>query len=247
MRIIGPAKSIEESKGFYVIPYPHTHGNSRVRLSPKWIGLVIVMLFASNLVTYSMFGNKAETHISNTETQSLYLLEEAGRYVRDIFSFENKVREVAHTLDVPPEWLMAVMYSESRFDPAVSNKRGSGAVGLIQFMVPTVKELNVRMGTKLYMKDIKTMSAHRQLDLVFEYLQTVRERYGEFDSLTDLYLAILYPRAVDQDLCYSLYAKPTRAYRQNSGLDENGDGSVTVSDIDRRMKRLFPNAYIAEK
>ena len=29
----------------------------------------------------------------------------------------------------------------------------------------------------------------------------------------------------------------------NSGLDENKDGRVTVSDIDHRMARLYPDAF----
>jgi hypothetical protein len=79
-------------------------------------------------------------------------------------------------------------------------------------------------------------------------LQTVRERYGEFENLTDLYLAILFPKAIEaEESCYALYAKPEKAYMQNAGLDENKDGRVTINDIDRRMKRMFPTAYIAEK
>lgn len=97
------------------------------------------------------------------------------------------------------------------------------------------------------MSDIRNMSAVDQMDLVYAYLQNVRENYGEYNTLTDLYLAILYPRAIGKDYCYTLYAKPTQKYRMNSGLDENRDGRVTVSDIDRRMARLYPTAYQIEK
>ncbi|MCB0842252.1 MAG: hypothetical protein KDE26_03185, partial [Bacteroidetes bacterium] len=60
-------------------------------------------------------------------------------------------------------------------------------------------------------------------------------------------LAILYPKALGQHHCYTMYSKPTKMYRQNSGLDENKDGSVTVCDIDERMQRLFPTAYMVRK
>ena len=175
------------------------------------------------------------------------MLSEAGQHITDVDAFEEKVKIVASNLDIPPEWLMAVMYSESRFNPSVRNHRGSGATGLIQFMVPAVKDLNRRLGTRFYMHDIRQMSANEQMDLVQEYLQTMRERYRDFESLTDLYLAILYPKALEKEGNYIMYSRPSRMYAQNIGLDENKDGSVSVSDIDQRMKRIFPVAYMAEK
>jgi len=208
---------------------------------------VLAAVLLTNLATYFITHSPSTGEFFHAPPRPLYLIEEASRFVSDPLTFEGKVRSVAKALDIAPEWLMAVMYSESKFNPAVVNHRGSGATGLIQFMVPTVRELNDRMGTELYMSDIQRMSAETQMNLVYEYLQTVRERYGDFDNLTELYLAILYPRALDQDPCYSLYAKPSRAYTQNAGLDENGDGVVTVSDIDARMKRLYPEAYIANR
>lgn len=241
MRIIGPRKSIEAEKGFYIVPNAARKKPTNVKAA----SLFGILLLASNIFTYSLFGGSTETH--NTEvSESLYLLDEAGRYIVETRPFEMKVQQVATELRVPAEWLMAVMYSESRFNPSVANFKGSGAVGLIQFMVPTVKELNVRMGTKLYMKDIAAMNAVEQLDLVAEYFQTIRERYGEYQSLTDFYLAVLYPKARKQEACYTLYAKPAKAYQMNAGLDENHDGKVTVSDIDKRMQRMFPTAYIAQ-
>jgi hypothetical protein len=178
---------------------------------------------------------------------SLYLMEKASQYVKDTESFETAVRETAAFLDIPPEWLMAVMYSESRLNPAAVNFKGSGATGLIQFMVPVVRELNVKLGTRYYMKDIQQMPAHRQMELVRAYLQTVRERHGEFETLTDLYLGILYPRAMRYGDHTVMYARPSLTYTQNAGLDENRDGRVTRTDIDQRMKRLYPEAYHTDK
>jgi len=179
--------------------------------------------------------------------KELYLIKEASEFIKEREPFETGVKGLAHNLNIPAEWLMAVMYMESRFNPAIRNHKGSGAVGLIQFMVPTVKELNLRLGKKLYMEDIERMSAHEQLELVQGYLETVRERYGEFHSLTDLYLAILYPKAINRSMEYKLFSKPSKRYRQNSGLDGNRDGIVSVQDIDNRMKRMFPTAYHTRK
>lgn len=175
--------------------------------------------------------------------KELYLIKEATTYIKEKAPFEAGVKSLAKKLEIPPEWLMAVMYMESRFNPAVANHKGSGAVGLIQFMVPTVREMNMRMNKKLYMQDIQNMSGVEQLELVEDYLQTVRKRRGEFNSLRDLYLAILYPKAINRDLSYKLFSKPSKRYRQNSGLDMNKDGIVSVWDIDFRMKKMFPTAY----
>lgn len=246
MRILGPQAVVDHAPGFYLVQ-PESYPFKRSGRHMAWVFLLIVL---SNVTTYLILTRPGIVPNAIPEPSSsneLYLLEEAGFYIEEVAQFEEKVRRVAVQLDVPPEWLMSVMYMESRFNPAVSNYRGSGAVGLIQFMVPAVKELNKRMGTKYYMRDIKQMSANRQLDLVYSYLQMVQERYGEFNSLTDLYLGILYPRAMGKAYCHELFAHPSRAYRQNKGLDENRDGKVTVSDIDKRMRRLFPEAYLKRK
>ena len=249
MRIAGPnSPGVDQPHGFYLV-----QAQPQPQVSPQqWrlITLVALLLVATNALTYWWSDPTHEppaTLISEVKRESLYLLEKASLHVTDVNSFEFKVRSVSRSLDIPPEWLMAVMYLESKFDPSIQNLRGSGATGLIQFMVPAVQDLNDRLGTEYYMSDIRRMSAEEQLDLVHEYLQTVRERYGEYHSLTDLYLGIFYPKAINQDMCYAMFSEGTRAYRQNRGLDENKDGIITTSDIDRRMKRMFPTAYMMPK
>lgn len=216
----------------------------------KNISLGLILVFASNLLSHVLYNPKvealgvknptAEVEGMPLDDSRLYLMDKASLYVSDEDSFERKVKEISDMLGVRAEWLMAVMYSESKFDAQVLNHRGSGATGLIQFMPATASEMNVSL------QRLGRMTHLQQLEYVYMYLQTARERYGNYDSLTDLYLAILYPRARKQEYCYTLYAKPTRAYTQNRGLDENKDGRVTISDIDRRMKRLYPTAYMAE-
>jgi hypothetical protein len=170
---------------------------------------------------------------------SLYLLDQAGLHLRDTAAFGQRVRRMARDLSVPSAWLMAVMYAESGFDPSITNRQGSGAVGLIQFMPLTAGELQVSPAS------LRKMDALAQLDYVQAYFEQVQRRYGPYRSLTDLYLGVLYPKARGRAPCYTLYARPSQSYRQNAGLDENRDGKVTVFDVDRRMLRLFPEAYVA--
>lgn len=233
----------------YDQPVVHNKAGYRFQLGGKWMLLILVGITATNLlshVIWNPFFNGAsipETDAISApaDKDQLYLMDKASMYVDNEDLFEDKVREIGGQLGVPPEWLMAVMYSESRFDAAVLNHKGSGATGLIQIMPATAADLNVSI------QRLKRMSHIQQLEYVYLYLQKVRERYGEYDTLTDLYLAILYPKARKQDICYTLYAKPTQSYKQNSGLDEDRDGRVTVSDIDRRMARLYPYAYDQRK
>ncbi|OWY19320.1 hypothetical protein C7N43_29165 [Sphingobacteriales bacterium UPWRP_1] len=207
--------------------------------------LIVVVVLVSNFANYALTGKNTAGEFDFTDrglpSGSLYMLDLAEPFVKDTYSFEKEVRAVARKLNIPPEWLMSVMYSESKFNASVSNHRGSGAVGLIQWMPQTAKDF----GTTA--EALKKMSHVEQLEYVYKYLNLVRNKYHEFNSLTDLYLAILYPRALEGDFCYTLYADPSESYRQNSGLDENDDGMVTVRDIDTRMKRIFPSAYLITK
>ena len=97
----------------------------------------------------------------------------------------------------------------------------------------------------LTVEKIRNMNHIEQLDLVYRYLNDKRKQYGDFESLTELYLAILYPKALNEEYCYTLYANPSVAYKMNSGLDMDKDGRVTIQDIDKRMKKVYSTAYMA--
>ena len=236
--------------GYYMGKGPTTLARpipSNLKRNFKNIGLVILAVILTNIVSHTFYNPSIRSYspepvldgpIEDIEGPQLYLMDKASQFVSDGRSFEDKVREIADMLGVAPEWLMAVMYSESKFDAQVLNHKGSGATGLIQFMPDAASDMNVSL------QRLRKMNHLQQLEYVYLYLEKVRERYGDYESLTDLYLAILYPKARKQDFCYALYAKPGTSYNQNAGLDENKDGIVTVSDIDRRMKRLYPPAYM---
>ncbi len=218
---------------FTVIPY---FGKIPV-YKIKAFSAAFVLIIVSNLLTNSFFNPDIFGKLYNKNIKKLYLLDEASYYVSDIPIFEEKVKDISRKLEIPPDWLMTVMYCESGFDAAILNKKGSGAVGLIQFMPATATE----MGTST--ANLQRLTPTGQLDYVFQYLDKVKTKYGKFNSLADLYLAILFPKAINRDDCFILYAKPSAAYKQNSGLDENQDGSVTVGDIHKRLIRLHLKSY----
>ena len=51
-----------------------------------------------------------------------------------------KLQSICNKLQISPEWLLAVMYIESRINPYAVNKY-TNATGLIQFMPSTAKSL----------------------------------------------------------------------------------------------------------
>jgi hypothetical protein len=70
------------------------------------------------------------------------------------------------------------------------------------------------------------MSAEDQLNYVYRYF---RPFAGRLNNLGDIYMAILWPKAVGQPDSYVLWDKgksPT-TFRQNAGLDIDKNGKVT--------------------
>ncbi len=141
--------------------------------------------------------------------------------------FCQRVREIADSLDTDPNYLMACMAFESgeTFSPSVENAAGSGATGLIQFMPSTAEDL----GTTA--EELASMTAEEQLDYVEEYFKPHK---GKLKSIEDVYMAILWPKAVGKPSDYVLFRKDDpkhpQYYRYNKGLDLKGLSPGFASD-----------------
>ncbi|WP_081963617.1 transglycosylase SLT domain-containing protein [Hoeflea sp. BAL378] len=147
-------------------------------------------------------------------------------------AFKRKTIALCRRLEMEPDHLMAIMAFETgrSFDPAVTNRAGSGATGLIQFMPATAKALGTTTAR------LATMSALEQLDYVEKYLAPYAGRMGDLDSA---YMAVLYPRAVGREPGHVLFRKGSVAYKLNRGLDANGDGRVTKAEAAARVRALL--------
>lgn len=149
-----------------------------------------------------------------------------GRKVSE--AFRAKVRWIAGALEMPPEgadWLMSCMAWESgeTFSPNIRNGAGSGAVGLIQFMPSTATSLGTTSA------ELAEMTAEAQLDFVYKYF---RPYAGRLHSLSDIYMAILWPAAIgrpEKHVLWTKDAKPT-TYRQNAGLDVDRNLEITKAE-----------------
>lgn len=161
--------------------------------------------------------------------------------------FVSRVKEIVAALGMPStgvDDLMACMAWESgeSFSAAIVNKAGSGATGLIQFMPGTaivyfnsaaeiakMSEIQKKEAGLKACRTLAAMSDVQQLDYVLKYFQPYK---GRLKNLGDLYMSILWPLGIGKDDSYVLWTaegRPT-TFRQNSGLDVNGDKAITRAE-----------------
>lgn len=160
-------------------------------------------------------------------------------------SFRDRTRRIARELMLPEDnganWLMTCMAFESgeTFSPSVRNAAGSGAIGLIQFMPRTAADL----GTNAMA--LATMTAEQQLEYVWRYFKGHR---GRIHSLSDMYMAILWPLAMGQPDSFVLWDQGKRptTYRQNSGLDGNNDLVITKGEAASKLYKMLAKGMQAD-
>lgn len=145
-------------------------------------------------------------------------------------TFRDRVRWIGEDLGFDPNLLMDCMAFESAetFRADIKNAAGSGATGLIQFMPATARGL----GTTV--EDLARMAPEDQLNFVWKYFAPYK---GKLATLDDVYMAILWPKAVGKASSYVLFQGPsTTSYRQNAGLDVNKDSKVTKAEAAAKVR-----------
>ncbi len=152
-------------------------------------------------------------------------------YIKDNRNeFTEKVNNICTELRIEANWLMFVMWFESKLNPHAVNPI-SGATGLIQFMPSTARSL----GTSA--EDLKRMSNVEQLDYVLAYLRPYK---GKMKTWVDVYLAVFYPKAIgkpDFVITSDIVAK------QNKIFDINKDLDISVGEIKKVLQEHIPKEY----
>lgn len=139
-------------------------------------------------------------------------------------AFIDKLNSVADKLDINPNWLLGVMWKESKLDPSALNKQ-SGAVGLIQFIPSTAAGLGVSV------VELRLMDSVRQLEYVEKYYQPYRSK---LKSYPDMYLAIFMPIGLGKPDDWVMEFKGVSAEKiaaWNPAIDLNRDGKITISEF----------------
>lgn len=145
-------------------------------------------------------------------------------------SFLNKVKQVAQRIGCNYKDLLAVMNSESGLNSRAQNKKG-GAAGLIQFMPATARALGTTTDA------LRDMTPEQQLDYVEKFYLMNRKNYVKSNrplSAGDLYTLTFLPAYVNQEV---LTTQGHKFYEANRGLDVNGDGQITKTDLAQRVAR----------
>jgi len=150
---------------------------------------------------------------------------------------------MAERLQMRPGDLMAVMRFESGLRPDAVNPT-THAVGLIQLLPRNAADL---LGLPMTpdreahaVETLAAMSADEQLDYVEAYFERVLAGHGA-TSLRDAYMAVFYPAAMGRGDGFVIAradgesAFGRAVYRQNAGLDANGDGVITAGEAARRV------------
>ena len=148
--------------------------------------------------------------------------------------FNKKLDKIAKALGVDSNDILAVIKHESRGNPAAVNK-SSGATGLIQFMPNTAKQLGTTTSA------LQSMSAVDQLDYVYKFYKMVGVRPGM--DAGDLYVATFMPAYLGHSDSTVLGKKGAggfngAVYAQNSGLDRDKNGEITIADIKNSVNRF---------
>jgi hypothetical protein len=156
-------------------------------------------------------------------------------------AFATKVKAIARRLGFNPNWLMALMNSETggTFRSDTYNLAGSGAVGLIQFMPSTAQWLGTSTAA------LASMSNVEQLDWVEKYIVQWLQRFdmSTVQNYNDLYLMIFYPVAIGKP---DGWAFPSSIYSQNKGMDMNKDGVITIADFKAFIRKMIPANRLIE-
>lgn len=150
------------------------------------------------------------------------------------------IAEEAKKLNKPMEWYLATLMYESGLDPAARNK--IGFTGLLQMSGTNARNYYREYGVQST-ADVAKLSFEQQLGGVTQYFRD--RNVGKLNSIEDFYLSVLYPAKVGKRGEQAVFSRndPTRigriSYRENSGMDENKDGVVSVNEATAGVKRTL--------
>lgn len=152
--------------------------------------------------------------------------------------FAEKVNAICGRIGIDPSWLMAcIAFETGRTFKSSTQNPVSKATGLIQFMPSTALGLDTTVG------ELAAMSEIDQLDYVERYFEPFK---GRLRTLSDTYMAILWPKGVGMREDEVLFDESTKAYLQNRGLDINKDGGITKAEAAAFVVRQLEDGLAPE-
>lgn len=154
-----------------------------------------------------------------------------------------------------PEWLIAMMCSESGLNPRAFNKNG-GASGLSQLMPSVLRKLGWAAGEPDYEASggaFHALSADKQIVWTLRYFEDWQRRYRirQWENRAHMYLCNFLPALLPGGTHYDRVlvrrggecalspimgqAHIDLIYDQNRGLDRDGKGFITPGDLEESI------------
>ena len=176
-----------------------------------------------------------------------YLQQVRGMSQSEASQFLQAVKRSSGKIGVPVTELLSVMMAESNLNHLAKSGNapldsGQIAVGLIQWRTTTARALGTTQ------RNLYSLSSIGQLKYVERYFfqAGIRENIKKYNSLSDTHMAVFQPH-VGGELGAGIKAPGDmvvisgrgQAYRQNRGLDKNGDGQITKTELSRLTYRAF--------
>jgi hypothetical protein len=170
------------------------------------------------------------------ESSPLALSGTAKQLIGGDTEFLEKVKKLSAKYQINPADLLGKFASESGLDPAADN---GTHVGLIQFS----KDSAAAVGTT--QAALKRMSRAEQMDYVEKYFDYWKLPKGA--SAGHLYTISYLPAFAKESADYVLAKRggfsdkngnhPASWYDHNAGLDQNGDGMITIGELGERIQK----------
>lgn len=149
-------------------------------------------------------------------------------------AFAQKVIAIAQYLSIDPNWLMQVMFAESKLNNQAKNIQSGRliAAGLLQW----TKASGVTPLSVLPLNHIQ------QLDKVKEYFTPYR---GRMNSYFDVYLVTFFPAGMGKADNYVFATKNLSAAliaKQNPAINRNKDGQITMAEFKEYVVNSTPQS-----
>lgn len=151
-------------------------------------------------------------------------------------AFAQKVKAIAAWLGIDPNWLMQVMYAESRLNAKAQNIKNKRliAAGILQWTKAS--------GFPGAPQSVLKYNHLQQLDEVKKYFTPYR---GKMHSYFDVYLVTFFPAAVGQGdhFIFATSQLPASLIAsQNPAIDTVKDGKITMAEFKQYVWDSTPDA-----
>ncbi len=196
---------------------------------------VAAALFVGNMtvnmqtIMYALKDMPIATEVPNTKSslyQQMSYKVTASKVKCDPDVFLSRLVSLSAKHKIDPGHLLFIMWAESRIDVDIANGK-SGAIGLIQFLPSTCKNLGTNAAA------VARMDGLEQLELTDKYLTMMRSSVSACHDLYTFYLVFFHPAAVKN--ADDNYVFSDIVVRSNPGVFETGSYEEFKHYVDMRV------------